>query len=267
MIAEIRTRARRRAPSCDITARRTRSHPLLRRTGAMSRLVSPTRTPIVGGVVPLRPNWVNRQALRGSPISRVQYGYSPLMGKPERAMGTPTFERWVHYSPQGASLCRGDVLLAPSRPSCPCPPCPHHARPPHRGAHPLRLGGILDALPHLRRPQRRPRARFAPDRARLGTLLDATAAPASKVPPNRAGVLAGAARPRARAGPITQSPRISGGVWRSHAEAACGGRMRRPRADTTPGRPNPPSRGNCQLALDISEAPCHNSQRAMRLGT
>ncbi len=79
----------------------------------MSRLVSPARTPIVGGVVPLRSNWVNRQALRGSPISRVQYGYSPLMGKPERAMGTPTFERWVHYRAAGGVFVSG---RSPSRP-------------------------------------------------------------------------------------------------------------------------------------------------------
>ena len=59
--------------------------------GAKSRLVLAWVGTYSGATVPLRANWVNRQALLGSPISRVQYGDSPVMGKPERAMGTPTF--------------------------------------------------------------------------------------------------------------------------------------------------------------------------------
>ena len=66
-----------------------------------------------GGVVPLRSNWVNRQALFGSPISRVQVrGSSVAEEAGTRDGDTHLLRGGFIIEPQGASLCRGTALLA-----------------------------------------------------------------------------------------------------------------------------------------------------------
>lgn len=62
---------------------------------------------------PCGADWVNRQALLGSPISRVQYGYSPFGESRNARWGHPPSERWVHYCTAGCVLLRAALDTAP----------------------------------------------------------------------------------------------------------------------------------------------------------
>lgn len=55
---------------------------------------------------PCGADWVNRQALLGSPISRVQYGYSPFGESRNARWGHPPSERWVHFCTAGCVFLR-----------------------------------------------------------------------------------------------------------------------------------------------------------------
>ncbi len=62
---------------------------------------------------PCGADWVNRQALLGSPISRVQYGYSPFGESRNARWGHPPSERWVHFCTAGCVLLRDALDTAP----------------------------------------------------------------------------------------------------------------------------------------------------------